>query len=67
MSNKLFVLVALVVLVGFAACDVPDQQVPPPEESFPPPTGEADTGAQQTFQCPDGTVVDDPALCPPPQ
>lgn len=61
---------ALVVLVGFAACDVPEQQAPPPDQGMPAgddPTAAPDTGATQTFECPDGTLVEDPALCPPPQ
>lgn len=69
MKQKLFVLAALVLVVGFAACEVSEQQAPPQDDLGAdqgiPDTG--DSGAQQSFQCPDGTVVEDPALCPPPE
>ncbi len=69
MANKAFVLLALVVLVGFAACDATQQQDAPLDDTFgdQPDDGipEAGDGAAQQFQCPDGTLVEDPAECPP--
>lgn len=65
--DKLLLVGVLSFVLIFAACtgpiDAPQQEQQPPQQEINP-QSQPPAGDTQQYQCPDGSIVDDPAQCP---